>query len=145
MCDRVLNTKQSFGGVLLKKGFLKIFANFTRNHLCWSLFLIKLQALRPATLLKSDSNTAVFLWNLQKNLRTLNLKNICEQLLLTLESTRKEQSKGPSKLWTVAAEARIAIVRRSCRRVFYKKDVFKEFAKFAGKQSCRSFVLILLY
>ena len=36
---------------------LKI-ANFTGKHLCWSLFLIKLQAFRPATLLKRDSNTA---------------------------------------------------------------------------------------
>ena len=27
-----------------KKGVLKSFANFTGKHLCWSLFLIKLQA-----------------------------------------------------------------------------------------------------
>ena len=35
--------------------FLKNFANFTGNHLCRRLFLIKLQALRSATLLKRDS------------------------------------------------------------------------------------------
>ena len=40
---------------------LKNFANFTGKHLCWSLFLIKFQALSPATLLKRDSNTGVFL------------------------------------------------------------------------------------
>ena len=28
----------------VKKGVLKKFANFTGKHLCWSLFLIKLQA-----------------------------------------------------------------------------------------------------
>ena len=28
----------------MKKGVLKNFANFTRKHLCWNLFLIKLQA-----------------------------------------------------------------------------------------------------
>ena len=39
---------------------LKNFANFTGKHLCWSLFLIKLQALRPPFLLKRDSNTGVF-------------------------------------------------------------------------------------
>ena len=43
--------------------------NFHRNHLCWSLFWdqveVKLQAIRPATLLKRDSNTDVFLWILQ--------------------------------------------------------------------------------
>ena len=38
---------------------LKNFANFTGKHLCWSLFVITLQAFKPATLLKRDSNTAV--------------------------------------------------------------------------------------
>ena len=36
----------------------------SRKHLWWSLFLIKLQSFRPAILLKGDSNTGVFLWNL---------------------------------------------------------------------------------
>ena len=45
---------------------LKHFAIISENHLCWSPFLIKLQAFRPATLLKRDSNTGVFLWILQK-------------------------------------------------------------------------------
>ena len=35
-----------------KKVVLKSFAMFTRKHLCWILFLIKLQAFRPTTLLK---------------------------------------------------------------------------------------------
>ena len=38
---------------------------FTGKHLCWSLFLIKLQALRSATSLKRDSITGVFLWIFQ--------------------------------------------------------------------------------
>ena len=46
----------------VKKGVLKNFAVFTGKHLCWSLFLKKLQAWRPATLLKRGSNTGVFLW-----------------------------------------------------------------------------------
>ena len=45
----------------MKKAILKYFAIFTEKHLCWSLFIIKLQAFRPATLLKSDSSTGVFL------------------------------------------------------------------------------------
>ena len=49
--------------------------------MCWSLFLIKLQASRHAALLKRDSNTDVFLWILQ-TLRTPISKNICERLLL---------------------------------------------------------------
>ena len=40
------------------------FPNFTGKHLCWSCFLITFQTWRPATLLKRDSNTSVFLWNL---------------------------------------------------------------------------------
>ena len=41
----------------VKKDVLKNFAIFTWKHLCWSLFFIKLQAVRAATLLKSGSNT----------------------------------------------------------------------------------------
>ena len=48
--------------IFCKKAFLKNFAIFTGKHLCWSLFLTKLQVLRSATLLKRDSNTSVFLW-----------------------------------------------------------------------------------
>ena len=36
---------------------LKNFTNVTEKHLCWSLFFAKLQAFRPATLLKRDSYT----------------------------------------------------------------------------------------
>ena len=42
-------------------GVLKNVVNFTGQHMCWSLFLIKLHAFRPATLVKRDSNTSVFL------------------------------------------------------------------------------------
>ena len=45
----------------VKKGVLKIFANLTGRYVLQSL-LIKLQALKPATLCKRDSNTGVFLW-----------------------------------------------------------------------------------
>ena len=76
--------------MLLKIGVLKNLVNFTGKHLCSSFFLIKLQAhrktlvleflfntvasLRPTTLLKRNSNTGVFLWNLL-NLRTPFLRN----------------------------------------------------------------------
>ena len=38
---------------------LKNFSKFTEKHLCCSLFLIKLQAFKPATSLKRDSDTDV--------------------------------------------------------------------------------------
>ena len=50
----------------VKKGFLQNFTNFTAKHLCWSLFLMNLQAFRPRTP------------------RTPVLKNICERLLLSI-------------------------------------------------------------
>ena len=54
--------------LLLKKGVFRNFASFTGKQLCWSLFLIELQTFRPAALLEIDSNTDVFLWNLQDHL-----------------------------------------------------------------------------
>ena len=50
---------------------------FTGKHLCWSLFLIKMQTFRPATLSKRDSITGVFLWILQ---------NLKEQLFFSRTS-----------------------------------------------------------
>ena len=44
------------------KDVLKNFANFTGKHMCCSLFFIKLQVFMPATSLKGDSNTGIFLW-----------------------------------------------------------------------------------
>ena len=43
--------------MFFKVDVLKDFAKFTRKNPCWSLFLIKLQIFRPATLLKRDSHT----------------------------------------------------------------------------------------
>ena len=54
-----------------KKNVLNYFPVFTGKHLFWSLFLIKLLAFRPASLLRRDSHTDVFLWilwNFQKYL-----------------------------------------------------------------------------
>ena len=50
------NSRRSHRRCSVEKGTLKNFENFTGKHLCWRLFLIKLQAFRPATLLKRDSN-----------------------------------------------------------------------------------------
>ena len=47
---------------------------FTEKYLCWSLSLMELQTFKPATVLKRDSNTDVYLWILQKFFRKPNLK-----------------------------------------------------------------------
>ena len=54
----------SYQRCFVKKNVLKNFVNLSEKHLCWSLFLIKLQALRPRNLFKKDSNTDVFLGSL---------------------------------------------------------------------------------
>ena len=48
----IIRHNQSFPAVLQNR----CFAIFTGKHLCWSLYLIKLQAIRTATLLKRDSS-----------------------------------------------------------------------------------------
>ena len=53
--------------MFFKIAALKNFAIFAGKHLGWSLFLIKLQTFRPATLLKRDSNTGVLLLIFKNN------------------------------------------------------------------------------
>ena len=65
-------------------GVLKNFANFTWKHLSWSLFFKKLQAFRPATLLKRDSYTGAFLWNLRNSEEHL-FRKTSERLLLCID------------------------------------------------------------
>ena len=50
--------------------FLKILAKITRKHLCRSIFLSKAADLRPATLLKRDSDTGFSFVNFAKFLKT---------------------------------------------------------------------------
>ena len=54
-------TRSNHSQIFFKIDVLKNFTIFTWKHLYWSLFFIKLQVLRPATLLERDSNTGVFL------------------------------------------------------------------------------------
>ena len=78
----VLIFRSSRSQIFFNIDALKNFASFTGKHLCWSLFLIKLHALRPATLLKRDSNTAVFLWNWRSFLRTTSFTEHLQWFLL---------------------------------------------------------------
>ena len=75
------NNKSSRSQMFFKQGVLINFAIFTRkHHLCWSLFLIKLQAWRPVTLLKRLQNKG-FSMNILKFLRTVFLRpasGICQ-------------------------------------------------------------------
>ena len=74
--------------IFFKKGVERNLAIFTGKQLCWSLFLIKLQALRPATLFqprpKRDFNTGDFSRvKIAKFLRTAFLMEYPRWLLLS--------------------------------------------------------------
>ena len=62
-------------------GVLKNFVIFTGKHLCWSLFLIKLQACK---FIEKRLQHWCFPLHVRKFLRTPILKNISERLLLTI-------------------------------------------------------------
>ena len=57
-------------------------AIFTGKHLCWSIFLIKFQAIGLQIYLKRHQHTC-FLVIIANFLRTLIFKNICRRLLLS--------------------------------------------------------------
>ena len=61
--------------MFFKIGSIKNSAIFARKHLCWGLFLIKLQVWRSATFSKIDSNTGVFPVDIVKFLRIAFLYN----------------------------------------------------------------------
>ena len=58
---KCLNSRSSHHRCSIEKAVLKNFAIFTEKHLCQSLLLIDLWALRHANVLKIDSNTGAFL------------------------------------------------------------------------------------
>ena len=63
--DSNIVLKRSYQRCCIKKAVVKNLAILIAKHLCWSLFLINLQAYKAATLLQRDSNTVVFLWVLR--------------------------------------------------------------------------------
>ena len=58
-CSRTV--RSSHRSCSIKKAVFNKFRNNHRKHLCWSLFLKKLQVRRSATLLKRYANSGVFL------------------------------------------------------------------------------------
>ena len=61
------NYRSSRSQILFKISVLKNFTSFTGKHLCWSLFLIKLQIWRLANLLWRNSNTGAMRKKLQSS------------------------------------------------------------------------------
>ena len=73
ICFHILSLgrgRSSRSQIFFKIGVLKKFTIFTGKLLCWSLFLMKLQAFMPATLLKKRLQHRRFPVNIAKFLRT---------------------------------------------------------------------------
>ena len=70
MLKEAATRRSSRSQMLFKIGALKNFAIFAGKHPCWSLFKMKLQAWKLATLLKRESNPVFFFVNIVKSLRT---------------------------------------------------------------------------
>ena len=68
-----------------RQSALENLASFTEKHLCWSLFLISLQACGPEAFLKRDFSASIFPVKFAKILRAPTVKTICKLLLLYLQ------------------------------------------------------------
>ena len=74
----------------VKKGFLKTFVSFIGKHLCCNFFLIKLQILRPATLVKRGLKIKLkikfrnfsleYLWLIDQSRQVFSLKALSQIL-----------------------------------------------------------------
>ena len=67
-----------------KIGSLKNFAIFKGKHLCWGIFLRRLQAFRPATFFRKRFQHRWFLWILRNFVRTAFFIEHLRWLLLTV-------------------------------------------------------------
>ena len=83
--------------VFHEKSVLRNFAKFTEKHLCQSLYFNKVAGLRPATFLKKRLWYMCVLVNFAKFLRTLILKNNCEQLLWFYQKFHEVPDRNISK------------------------------------------------
>ena len=119
--------------MFLKTDFLKKFANFTGKHLCWSLFLRKLQAFWRATLL--ETITMVFSCEICEIVKNTFFAQRLRQLLL---------SGYPMELIRVG----IIVPWLSLIKLYARKDVVNEikvFGRHKPLKSALSCFIIILY
>ena len=90
--NRVLNKPLHSETVIqmcsVKKGVLKNFAIFKGKHLCWCLFSIKVVDLKAYNFIKKKLQHRRFPVNIVRFSRTPILKNICELLLLCIDTQK---------------------------------------------------------
>ena len=91
-CTNFLKQQKQPPEVFRKKGVLKIFAIFTRKHLCWSFF-----GVFEGNFIKKKLQHRYFAVNITKFLRTPILKNIWEQLHLKQPFLKGVRKNAPGK------------------------------------------------
>ena len=75
------------------------FGNFTRIHLCWSLFFNKVTGLGPAALFKKRLRHRCFPVNFAKFLRTTFFKEHLQRLLLKMSVKNETLILETTKMW----------------------------------------------
>ena len=122
--------------MFFKIGALRNFAIFIGKHLCWSLFLIKLQAWRYHRCL-IDALTQVLTYEyceifknsfFMEQLRWLFLMSCLKYSLLSL--------KAPSRLKSWFRSSGPEVRKQPPEMLAVKKEVLKNFANFSGKKNC---------
>ena len=91
-CTNFLKQQKQPPEVFRKKGVLKIFAIFTRKHLCWSFF-----GVFEGNFIKKKLQHRYFAVNITKFLRTPILKNIWERLHLKQPFLKGVRKNAPGK------------------------------------------------
>ena len=80
--------------MFFKIGALKSITVFTEKHLCWSLFLMRLQGFRPY---KNSYSKICFEIGVLKNFATFTGKYLC--IVLILSSKQNLESNSLARLW----------------------------------------------
>ena len=112
--------------MLYKKAVFENFSIFTGKHLYWSFFLIKLQAWRPATSLKRESQHKSFPIIIAKFLKTLFWRKsandcFCFSVLLFIDNHCVKSVQMRSFFWSVFSSIRAEYGKMRCRNTDQKK------------------------
>ena len=124
-------------------------AIFTRKHLCWNLFSIKLQAWRSASVLKSDSNTGVFLWILPNFKENLFYTTASESKKCTNNKDHKRKKHKESNTHSKKQITKLSRIMAKKAKIKYnyllrQKNILKP-RRFSALSKKISFFLFLLF
>ena len=132
-----VDVTSSHRGVFCEKGVLKNLPDFTGKHLCWNLFLVKLNAFSGLQIYQNKNRLQYrFFCEIFKNTYfEEHLRTTASKLLF------REKPHWLNKMRFIDIANTFHKDRSSRLRLFCKNVVFKKFTKFTIKQLCRSLAL----